>query len=497
MDLLRDLVVLIPGISGSVLERDGRIVWGWSGGTLWRTVMDGGKAIKALALTGDDPSLDDLSDGVTATKLVPDAHLVPGFCKIDGYSAIRDLILKNFVIREGNFNKVLAANYFEFPYDWRRDNIVAARSLQRLVETALPQWKAHSGASDAKVIILAHSMGGLIARYWLESLDGWPLCRALITFGTPFRGAPKAAGYLANGYKMLFDLSDTMRSFASVYQLLPIYPAVQINEDQWIRVAECVHPKINRLRASEALRFHRKMETAVNRHQDNILYVKPETSYRLLPVVGVGQPTSQSAFSSANELHLQDRLPVGIESAFAGGDGTVPRVSATPIELSNKFMETFVSEAHSTLQRNTIILSNLRQQLIQMQARNHGSIRGPELLPPPYGKSALSIDVDDIYAPQEQVEIRIRLHDIQSVQRLSTSLATVSPWVSISQVGNPRQHARYSASIAEDGWLVKVADLRPGLYRVEVGLSETLRSHDHPTAVRDIFEIGGVSNSSI
>jgi triacylglycerol esterase/lipase EstA (alpha/beta hydrolase family) len=47
-------------------------------------------------------------------------------------------------------------------------------------------------------------MGGLISRYYLEVLEGWRDCRALVTFGTPYRGAVDAVNYLANGYKQLF-----------------------------------------------------------------------------------------------------------------------------------------------------------------------------------------------------------------------------------------------------------------------------------------------------
>ena len=42
------------------------------------------------------------------------------------------------------------------------------------------------------MIVVAHSMGGLVARYWMGPLGGWRVCRALITLGTPHRGAPKA-----------------------------------------------------------------------------------------------------------------------------------------------------------------------------------------------------------------------------------------------------------------------------------------------------------------
>ncbi|WP_454131014.1 esterase/lipase family protein [Kitasatospora aureofaciens] len=97
---------------------------------------------------------------------------------------------------------VPGANFLEFPYDWRLDNRIAARRLTETVERALHEWRQHTGNPAAKVIFLAHSMGGLVAaRYYLEALEGWRDCRALFTFGTPYRGSLNPLGFLANGYK--------------------------------------------------------------------------------------------------------------------------------------------------------------------------------------------------------------------------------------------------------------------------------------------------------
>jgi pimeloyl-ACP methyl ester carboxylesterase len=41
-----------------------------------------------------------------------------------------------------------------------------------------------------KLILVGHSMGGLVARYFLECLEGWRDTRRLVTFGTPYRGCP-------------------------------------------------------------------------------------------------------------------------------------------------------------------------------------------------------------------------------------------------------------------------------------------------------------------
>ena len=86
-------------------------------------------------------------------------------------------------------------------------------------------------------------MGGLVARYFLECLDGWRDTRMLITFGTPHRGSLNAVDFLVNGFVKklgplkVADLSDLLRSLTSVYQLLPIYPCVDLGPG-YQRVAE-------------------------------------------------------------------------------------------------------------------------------------------------------------------------------------------------------------------------------------------------------------------
>ena len=53
----------------------------------------------------------------------------------------------------------------------------------------LHDWRARSGNKDAKLVLVGHSMGGLVSRYFLEVLGGWLHTRSLFTLGTPHRGA--------------------------------------------------------------------------------------------------------------------------------------------------------------------------------------------------------------------------------------------------------------------------------------------------------------------
>jgi hypothetical protein len=78
---LRDMVVLLPGITGSVLQKDGKDLWAISGRAAWEWVTQIEGSLDALHLGSADPS------GITATRVMPDAHIVPGLIKVDGYSS--------------------------------------------------------------------------------------------------------------------------------------------------------------------------------------------------------------------------------------------------------------------------------------------------------------------------------------------------------------------------------------------------------------------------
>ena len=86
------------------------------------------------------------------------------------------------------FRRHPGKSFFAFPYGWRRDYRVAARRLKEQTNRWLREWRREQ--PDAKLILVGHSMGGLVARYFLECLEGWRDTRRLVTFGTPYRGCP-------------------------------------------------------------------------------------------------------------------------------------------------------------------------------------------------------------------------------------------------------------------------------------------------------------------
>ena len=100
---------------------------------------------------------------------------------------------------------VLDETLFPFPYDWRQSNEFTAQLLYGKIQAI----KQQTGAE--KVDIVAHSMGGLVVRQYIQSDLYQNDVDQLIFIATPQRGAPKA--YLAweGGYLGTTIVSDFVK----------------------------------------------------------------------------------------------------------------------------------------------------------------------------------------------------------------------------------------------------------------------------------------------
>jgi len=437
----RDVVILLPGITGSVLANArGKEVWSPSAGAIWRAITSLGGSIKDLEL---DPAGGD--GGVTAPRLVPDTTIVPGLIKIDGYSRIEQYMVAQLGLAPGQ-------NYFPFPYDWRLDNRVNAKRLETQALDWLKQWRASSGAADAKLVLVGHSMGGLVSRYFLECLGGWQYTRTLITLGTPHRGSVNAVDFLVHGMKkgigpLGLDLSPLLRSFPSVYQLLPIYPCIDTGAAALARVAAAAEsgalPNVKPDWATDARRFHTEIEEAQKANAGNAAY--NERAYRLVPVVGIEQPTFQSASSRGGTVELLRSY----EGKDMGGDGTVPRVSATPLEMSDAVREVYAAELHGSLQNADGPLANVKG---VMTKPDIDLTRFRAELP-----TALTLDLDDVVLPGEPLVVRAR-----AAEGNPTITAHLTNAATGETLTEPLTRAR------EPGWQTVELDLAPGTWRVRI-----------------------------
>ena len=183
--LMRDVIVCIPGITQ-------RAPQGRQGHLERLRRRDPERAAYArrqrqeLKLEEDPVDADDV-DGITATSVIRDVHLIPGLWKIDGYTKLVRHIEERFDVKHGE-------NLFEFAYDWRATT-ASPRSWPRRPRAG-SRRRAKSGNRDAKLILIGHSMGGLVARHFIECREGWRDTRTLVTIGTPYAGSLYALGTL-------------------------------------------------------------------------------------------------------------------------------------------------------------------------------------------------------------------------------------------------------------------------------------------------------------
>lgn len=444
---MSDVIVLLPGITGSALRKDGKVVWGFSGGAVGSALFSRGKAMREkLTLSGDDPDVDDLGDGVTATELIPDLHLLPGLWKIDGYTRVAKVIQDRFDVREGE-------NFFLFAYDWRRDNRASARRLQRESQGWLRRWREKTNNPDAKLILVGHSMGGLVSRWFIECLDGWKDTRALITFGTPYRGSVNAIDTVANGMRKgpfgFIDLTDLARSFTAIYQLMPIYACFDAGDGRLQRIAEADVPNVDRARAADALAFHRTIESAVEENMKDAAY--REKRYRIHPIVGLAQVTTQSVRAKGGGVELLHSL----DGQDLSGDGTVPRISATPIELSDQGREMFAAAKHGAMQNMDAILTQL-EGIITGLSIDLSKFRAPE--------RAVALDLEDLVFDDEPVVLRARVQD-----REGEPIRDIGVRAELRDGSTDEVLRSFDFLPAEDDWNVaKLSPLPAGAYRVQI-----------------------------
>ena len=174
--------------------------------------------------------------------------------------------------------------------------------------------------------------------------------RAVVSFGTLTAVSLNAFGYLANGFSegvgpLKVDLTSTLATFTAVYQLLPAFECVDRGDGKLARIGEIEGVAgVDAARAKAALGFYREIKAARGANAKDAAY--QAHGYEVYPIVGLAQPTFQSATLAGGKVTLVR----SVSKKDWGGDGTVPRFSATPVEESESHREIYVAEQHRSLQ---------------------------------------------------------------------------------------------------------------------------------------------------
>lgn len=228
-------IIIIPGLTGSELEntRTGEHVWFRKG----RAKDDDLRLPISpnIARNRDNLVAGDIIRSVQFLKILPETEI---------YERLIAALETRGGYREAKWNTAnpndAKDTFYVFPYDWRRDNVENAR----LLITRIEALKRRIRNPNLKFNVIAHSMGGLIARYAAmygnadlptgQPRPTWAGARnfnKIFLLGTPNEGSVQSIDALLNGFSYFggglnlpfiqnisrFDIF----TIPSIYEMLP------------------------------------------------------------------------------------------------------------------------------------------------------------------------------------------------------------------------------------------------------------------------------------
>ncbi|HET8945785.1 MAG TPA: hypothetical protein VFQ07_02280 [Candidatus Polarisedimenticolia bacterium] len=218
----RNPVIFIHGFIGSKLRNDrtSESVWGRFANAITRSQVDN----LDLPIASADFSQN-------RDHLVPYA-LYESVAGVKFYGAMLGALKDTGGYKMGDIRDPRPGDTgFVYVYDWRRDNVEAAQGLAE----AIHRVRTRLNAPQMRFDIVAHSMGGLVALYYLmyggvdvvsDGLEhdvtwaGAPNLGRVALVGTPLGGTMAAFRVLNNGFSRSMSV-ESIFTMPSIYQLLP------------------------------------------------------------------------------------------------------------------------------------------------------------------------------------------------------------------------------------------------------------------------------------
>jgi pimeloyl-ACP methyl ester carboxylesterase len=394
-----DPVVFVPGILGSRLEDDKGVVWG--------------DVLPSLTRFSDlELPLDPQKNRMRASGILNTLGVFGPF-KIGQY----DGLMKTFA--ELGFREKVTL--FVFPYDWRQSNFETAARLRDFVE-------GEQALAGRKINIVAHSMGGLVARIYVQQLGGAGRVNRVVTLGTPHLGSPESLGTFLNGmgrFKNFAAGGETavkrvVFSFSSMYELLPAYrgccvvgvPGASgntlinvLDRDLWTRFG-WAPPEY---RVSPRKEF---MERALERAAElQRLVTQPlPGGVRFFKIAG-------DLINTTTRVYLDPASGRPLQWDRFGGDGTVPVISATADDATDadsaiQIHATIFNDDHVKVRLKRILTTDTRLDRYAFRGTTGFVIAGPDNALVPFELLDISQE-DAYYATGQAAQVRVRAQDAQ------------------------------------------------------------------------------------
>jgi pimeloyl-ACP methyl ester carboxylesterase len=218
---------------------------------------------------------------------------------------------------------------FPFPYDWRRSNEETAVALRlRIME-------AKNICRCDKVDVIAHSMGGLVVRQYIQSDDYAGDIDQLVFLGTPHLGAPKA--YL------IWEAGEVGESLGDrVLKFMLTHEGKKQGYEDFLSYVHAKIPSVSEL--LPIFDYLRGGEQPFNQFLENINHNLAElynSQVDITNIIGELEGDSTIRYIDAEDLSLERGL----------GDGTVPQISSSYV---NQNVKTINGAGHSKLPTITV-----------------------------------------------------------------------------------------------------------------------------------------------
>ncbi|HUZ93177.1 MAG TPA: hypothetical protein VNG29_04245 [Candidatus Paceibacterota bacterium] len=222
-DGVREPVVIVPGIMGSVLDRasDEKEIWPDANGMI-ASVSDGYLDALNLSPLGEEIP----GNEMYAVDIVRKVTTAIPFVEKDFFGPLVDSFT--------NAGYVAGRDLFVAPYDWRLDIASSADAVGAVIE------RAAAASPDGEVNVIAHSMGGLAVKQYLAETADTSFVDKLVLAGVPQLGAPDIFKTLEYGDNLGFgagpiqllnpqEIKSIAQNMPAAYELLPSRRYMEVN----------------------------------------------------------------------------------------------------------------------------------------------------------------------------------------------------------------------------------------------------------------------------
>ncbi len=371
-------IIIIPGILGSKLidTTTGKSVWGKYGvGAISFRTASGQRTLALPMERGKHLSL--LTDDVASNGTLDRLRLT-SFIGVNAYAQLLQALAIGGYRDQQKLQKQGEEHFtcFQFSYDWRRSNVENAAQLDTFIKEKTTYvkreyFRRYGIRKKVKFDIVAHSMAGLLARYYLmyggEALPrdgsmpkvtwlGAQHVARLILVGSPNLGSVETVLEMKNGYRVAPLLpkfnAAVIGTYPSSYELLPdpkYLPVIDANG----QVLDIFDPAV--WEAHQWGLADPKQSAVIAQ----LLPGVSDPSKRQAIALDHQQKCLNSARRFRNALNASSDLPSGLEvHAFIGE--SIPTPSALVVSSSGKLRVSKRDSGDGTVTKNSSLLLKLR-----------------------------------------------------------------------------------------------------------------------------------------